>query len=139
MTRSANDDAAEALIIPTIKTSGPKITDFLPKYPTAPTGPDTSLSMPELFTFAKRAMHLRGSIVCWKRGEGYDPVTQRYTRDLEAMLTFRRSGQTQIVRHADVAWMLCHDRPIPEGHAVKHSDGDVANRDKHNLWLVNQT
>ncbi|SFR33218.1 hypothetical protein SAMN04488005_0455 [Yoonia tamlensis] len=139
MTRSANDDAAEALIIPTIKTNGPKITDFLPKYPEAPAGPDTSLSMTDLFTFASRSMHLRNSIVCWKRDGGYDAVTPRYGNDLELYLTFKRDGQTQIVRHADVAWMLCHDQPIPEGHKVEYSNGNVRDTHRFNLWLVNNT
>ncbi|WP_394177415.1 hypothetical protein [Yoonia maritima] len=136
MTRSANDDFADTLH-PTPTDHRPKITDFLSKVPSTPTGPDTSLSMPELFTFASRYMTLHGSIVFWKQSG--DPVSQRHTADVEAMLSFRFRGQTHLLRHADVAWMLCHERPIPEGHVVKYSGGDITNRDRHNLWLVDYT
>ncbi len=135
MTHSANDDAADKLH-PSPNDPRPKITDFLPKYPSTITGPITSLTTEELHAFAARNMHLRGSMVCWKRDGGLDVVTQRYGRDNERFLHFRHNKEPHVVRLADVAWMICHDRPIPEGHAVSYCDGDFANTDRYNLWLT---
>lgn len=130
---SANDDFA-ATLHPTPSVRDVPAKNMLPRLPNTPS-PRITVSMPALASFIIREMTLRGSHVCWK-GDGYRLVPHTWGQDLEVMLKFRVGSDLQIVRHADVAWMLCHHRAIPDGHRVHHSDGNVRNGDTHNLWLT---
>ncbi|WP_460274515.1 HNH endonuclease family protein [Celeribacter sp. ULVN23_4] len=140
MTRSAFDDFADGLH--PLPGDFPKpaqgVLSALAPVPDTPR-PRCSLTTEEFFAFVSRAMVLRGSLVFWKRDGGQHLVSQRYGDNLEILLSFKTKGEVQIVRHAEVAWMLCHSRPIPAGHTVKHSDGNPRNSAKENLWLVRIT
>lgn len=133
MVRSAFDEVvAEMHPVPGERRA--PVTGMLPKLPATPT-PTCTVTPEELFAFIHRTMTLWGSLVLWK-GDERRAVHHLWGKDCESLLSFKVKGERQVVRHADVAWQLVHQRPIPAGHTVRHSDGDVTHRAKENLWLV---
>ena len=110
---------------------------MLPELPATP-APACTVTPEELFAFIQPRMTLMGKMVVWD-GDARKSVHHLWGKDCESHLTFTIKGERQVVRHAEVSWMLTHKRPIPAGHMVKYSDGNVMNRDTHNLWLVKVT
>lgn len=108
--------------------------------PELPSSPELRLTITpeELFAFIHPRMTLIGQLVVWK-GDARQAVNHVWGNDCESLLSFTVNGEGQVVRYAEVSWMLTHRQPIPAGHVVKHSDGNVMNRHPHNLWLVKIT
>lgn len=136
MVRSAFDEIAETMY-PTPSDRPTPATSMLPELPASPT-PACTVTPEELFAFIHPRMTLMGSMVVWQ-GDARKAVHHLWGKDCESFLSFSINGDRQVVRQAEVSWMLTHQLPIPTGHVVKHSDGNVMNRDPHNLWLVKVT
>lgn len=133
VTRSAFDEIAEKMFPVSLKDRG-RVEAKLPELPAMPT-PTCTVTPEELFAFIHPRMTLLGSMVVWK-GDARNAVHHLWGKDCESLLSFNIKGERQVIRQAEIAWMLTHKQPIPVGHLVKHSDGNVINRDPQNLWLV---
>ncbi|MEM6960163.1 MAG: hypothetical protein AAF550_00295 [Myxococcota bacterium] len=134
--RSAFDDAMDELY-PTSEDRPKPATGVLPELPSSPE-PLCTVTPEELFAFIRPRMTLMGSMVVWK-GDARKAVHHLWGKDCESLISFSINGEGQVVRQAEVSWMLTQQMPIPTGHVVKHSDGNVMNREPHNLWLVKVT